>query len=145
VIRQKKLFRRRIMKRILKTIAVLACCIIILLLNAELGVRKGLALDSPPKTAQLLDRGKQLYEKNCLPCHGIQGNGRGPMAGLLNPLPPNFTEPFQGWKNSKGDPMKIFEVVKKGVPNSPMIAFPFGDEDIWALVYTVMEFSEGAP
>jgi high-affinity iron transporter len=130
------------MKAALKTITLLACCMVVVLLNLELGVQWGLAQDASPKTPQLLQKGKQLYEKNCAPCHGIQGNGQGPMAGMLNPPPHNFTEPLQGWKNSKGDPLKIFEVVKKGVPNSPMIGFPFTDEDIWALVYTVMDFSD---
>ena len=41
----------------------------------------------------------------------------------------------------KGEPMKIFEVLKVGIPDTPMAMFSFTDEQRWALVYRVMEFS----
>jgi high-affinity iron transporter len=101
--------------------------------------------EQPAKTPELTAKGTQLYEESCAPCHGIQGDGKGRLAGILSPPPHNFTEPLRDWKNSKGDPAKIFGVIKNGVPNTAMVGFSVADENVWALVYRVMEFSEGKP
>jgi mono/diheme cytochrome c family protein len=99
----------------------------------------------PSKPHQLLGRGKKLYEENCTPCHGSQGNGQGRLSKILNPPPHNFTEPLKIWAKSRGEPVKIFGIITKGIPGSAMTGFTFPDEDVWALVYTVMEFSREGP
>jgi mono/diheme cytochrome c family protein len=48
-----------------------------------------------PGTAEHLDRGRRLYERDarpapCASCHGIDGDGRGPAGGSLVPPPRNF-------------------------------------------------------
>jgi mono/diheme cytochrome c family protein len=96
-----------------------------------------------PKTPELLDQGKKLYEDNCVQCHGPNGDGKGWKAAELKKKPRNFTLPFDQWNYSKGDPKKIFEVLKVGIPDTPMAMFHFTDEQRWALVYRVMEFSQG--
>jgi mono/diheme cytochrome c family protein len=40
---------------------------------------------------ELVARGKELYESNCVTCHGPAGHGDGPAAGTMNPRPRNFT------------------------------------------------------
>lgn len=44
-----------------------------------------------PATDAALGRGKVLYEKFCMGCHGPIGDGNGPAAKYLNPPPLNFT------------------------------------------------------
>jgi len=95
----------------------------------------------PAKTSELLSRGKKIYEEKCAICHGAQGNAQTPMAQVLKPLPRDFTQPLTEWAVSKGEPVKIFKVIKEGIPNSPMVKFDLPDEDVWALVHTVREFS----
>ncbi len=97
----------------------------------------------PEKTTELLNRGKKLYEENCVQCHGPNGEGNGWKAAELKTKPRNFTLPFSQWTYSKGDPNKIFDVLKIGIPDTPMAMFNFSDEERWALVYRVMEFSKG--
>lgn len=95
----------------------------------------------PSKTADILSKGKMIYEKRCVACHGAQGDGQTPIAPVLKPAPRDFTQPLANWAVSKGDPAAIFKTIKEGIPNSSMVNFSLPDEDIWALVYTVMSFS----
>ena len=96
-----------------------------------------------PKTPELLAQGKKLYEDNCIQCHGPNGNGKGWKAAELKKKPRDFTLPLDQWNYSKGEPRKIFEALKVGIPDTPMAMFHFTDEQRWALVYRVMEFSQG--
>ena len=98
----------------------------------------------PPKTPELLSLGKKLYENNCIHCHGTKGDGKGPKASELKVKPRNFTLPLDQWRVSNGDPKKIFDVFKDGIPGTPMAMFHFANEECWALVYRVMEFSKEA-
>ena len=126
------------MKKNLSAITVTVLSLLFLLIQVESAVPQ----NPPPKTPELMVKGKPLFEQNCAPCHGIEGNGKGRLAAMLNPPPADLTTPIREWKNSKGDPEKIFGIIKKGLPNSAMIAFALPDEDLWALVYTVMEFGD---
>jgi mono/diheme cytochrome c family protein len=40
--------------------------------------------------------GKQLYEQTCSPCHGVNGQGDGPTAQVLQPKPANLTIALKG-------------------------------------------------
>ena len=95
----------------------------------------------PSKNPDLLSQGKKLFEENCIQCHGENGDGKGWKAAELRKKPRNFTLPFDQWTYSRGDPNKVFEALKKGIPDTPMAMFHFTDEQRWALVYRVMEFS----
>ncbi len=97
---------------------------------------------SPAKSPELLSQGKKLYEQNCIQCHGPNGDGKGWKAAELRKKPRDFTLPFDQWTYSKGDPKRIFEALKAGIPDTPMAMFHFTDEERWALVYRVMEFSK---
>jgi cytochrome c553 len=35
-------------------------------------------------------KGKKFYDDNCATCHGIKGDGQGPRAYFINPVPENF-------------------------------------------------------
>jgi cytochrome c oxidase cbb3-type subunit 2 len=44
-----------------------------------------------PATEESLLRGKKIYQQYCIGCHGSIGDGRGPAAQYLDPVPLNFT------------------------------------------------------
>lgn len=46
--------------------------------------------EAPDPTA--VRRGAAAYARYCLSCHGAEGDGRGPVAGGLDPRPRDFTE-----------------------------------------------------
>jgi high-affinity iron transporter len=96
---------------------------------------------APPKTPELMSKGMSIYQKRCESCHGPQGNGQTPMAKILSPPPRNFNQPLKSWTVTQGDPAKIHKVIKEGIPNTAMPKSGLPDEDIWALVYTIMDFS----
>ncbi len=81
-----------------------------------------------PKTliapsAELTARGKELFENNCVQCHGALGHGDGPAAGTMNPHPRNFMSPV-GWTNGYDLPA-IFKTLSEGVKGTSMSAFDY--------------------
>ncbi len=46
---------------------------------------------SIPQTDEQVVRGRAVYERRCVGCHGVKGDGNGPAATFLNPRPRNFT------------------------------------------------------
>ncbi len=58
-------------------------------------------------------RGKRIYQQYCTPCHGQEGNGRGPRARneALQPPPRDHTNGF--YMNMQSD-VRLFKVIKFG-------------------------------
>lgn len=58
-------------------------------------------------------RGSRIYQQYCTPCHGQEGNGRGPRAKneALQPPPRNHTNGF--YMNMQSD-VRLFKVIKFG-------------------------------
>ena len=52
-----------------------------------------LAAPAAPPAAQLnpVDVGRQRYMLDCATCHGVDGSGNGPVAGVLKIAPPDLT------------------------------------------------------
>jgi len=94
-----------------------------------------------PKTlltpsAQLIARGKTLFENNCTSCHGTQGHGDGPAAATMNPRPRNFAN-TDGWQNGYHAP-GIFKTLTEGINGTPMASFDYlPKKDRMALVHYV--------
>jgi cytochrome c oxidase cbb3-type subunit 2 len=44
-----------------------------------------------PQTEDQIARGRLVYERRCVGCHGDKGDGNGPVATFLDPRPRNFT------------------------------------------------------
>jgi mono/diheme cytochrome c family protein len=91
-------------------------------------------------TTDLLSRGQDLFEKDCVQCHGAQGMGDGPAAATTNPRPRNFTRAAD-WKNGYGL-AGIFKTLSNGVPNSAMAAFDYvRPKDRMALAHFVQSLA----
>jgi len=116
-----------------------------LFLLSTLGVAFGQPKNPPKKSPESVTQGKKLYEQNCMPCHGIKGDGKGPAGIALKPVPTDFTKSFKEWPITKGDQQKIFEVISKGILNTGMVKWDqFPEQERWALTYGVMEFAPAA-
>lgn len=100
----------------------------------------------PARTPALLAAGKAIYEgtkAGCSACHGVRGDGNGPVAFAVKPPPRNLVkDPFKN-----GDSVeRIYDTVTNGLPNTRMVGYPnLGDDERWALAYYVRQFRERRP
>lgn len=86
--------------------------------------------------AELLARGKTLFEQNCVPCHGEQGQGNGPAATTLNPRPRDFTH-AESWTNGF-HLTEIYKTLSEGIKGTGMTAYDYlGARDRMALDHYV--------
>lgn len=96
-------------------------------------------------SAELLEKGKQLFTLNCTSCHGETGTGTGPGSIGLNPAPRNFTTP-EGWKNGM-TLSGIYTSIEEGLEGSSMVAYDFllPDEKFALTHYIRSEFITDPP
>ena len=102
-----------------------------------------------PKTVmvpapQLLNLGKEIFDKQCAPCHGVNGDGQGPAAYLLFPKPRNFTKGqfrlISTWDATPTDD-DLFRTVSRGMPGSAMPSWAhLTEETRWGLVHYIKTF-----
>lgn len=95
-------------------------------------------------TASVLARGSDLYKINCVACHGLDGRGKGPQAGTLDPPPRDHT--VREYMDRLSDTDIATSIVaggaEKGFPNMPASPHIRGD-DLAALVAFVRTLSRG--
>ena len=61
-------------------------------------------------------KGKALYEKHCLVCHGPQGRGDGSAGRMLKPPAADFSSP----ESKKKSEAEVMQVVENGKPGTAM-------------------------
>lgn len=77
-----------------------------------------LCILAAPALAQDADIGRAHYYAHCATCHGIDGRGDGPMAGVLTIPPTNLTE----LQISNGGTFPVARVVKRIDGRDPLVA-----------------------
>lgn len=93
--------------------------------------------DNPlPVTEQNLMSGQQVYEQQCVSCHGEKGDGNGPGSTFLNPPPADFTSPDDAAHGSDTSPGSYYWRILRGVPGTGMENFGtrLTVEEIWQVV-----------
>ncbi|MGE4554003.1 MAG: c-type cytochrome [Desulfovibrionaceae bacterium] len=99
------------------------------------------ALTNPlPLDQDTLDRGKAVYTRECLVCHGDAGRGEGPYRAGLQPTPPDFGDGSYGTlaKPVYSD-ADYYWRISEGVPWTAMPSWRlrYGEAERWALVHYV--------
>ncbi len=95
--------------------------------------------------AENLRKGKLLYQVKAKPmackhCHGITGDGKGPLGMDTNPPPRNFTCA----KTINGVPDgQLFWIIKKGSPETEMFSFnELKDDEIWKIILYIRQLAQ---
>lgn len=87
-----------------------------------------------PPNEDSVAAGQALYQRNCVPCHGVSGRGDGPVGLTLNPPPANLTIHTVPGVHPDG---QLYLWISDGFPGaSAMPAFRtiIADDDRWNLV-----------
>lgn len=99
-----------------------------------------------PSTEATLARGKELFTLACVACHGVGGQGDGPLTkkSRIDPKPRNFTNPKFQRLRSDGE---LFWVLKHGSHETDMMRmdFFFTDDELWMLIKHIRTFGTPAP
>lgn len=78
------------------------------------------------------ERGRTVYERWCIGCHGPEGEGDGEAAALLSPIPRNFQRGHFKFRStpSGAPPLRddLFRTITCGLPGSSMPGFPLVSE-----------------
>ncbi|HEX5218512.1 MAG TPA: c-type cytochrome, partial [Verrucomicrobiae bacterium] len=107
-------------------------------------------LPVPPKpevTSQFVAHGKSVYEQNCLPCHGVKGDGKGDAAAFLLPKPRDFVQANYRLRSTAighlPTDVDLFRAVSIGMAGTPMPPWRIhlSDDDLWAVVEYIKTFS----
>ena len=91
----------------------------------------------------LLEKGKKVYFKRCVWCHGVEGGGDGPSADRLFTRPRNFIQgTFKIRTTDSGElpfDSDLITTVKNGLQGSAMPAWGefLGEDEILAVVQFV--------
>jgi mono/diheme cytochrome c family protein len=82
---------------------------------------------------------KKMYGYDCAICHGVNGDGKGDIAGEMKPPLKNYTDPAALKDMSDGE---LFYIIKNGKGQMP----PEGDrakpDDLWNMVILVRSFAK---
>ncbi len=89
--------------------------------------QEGGAEKKPSAAVSDLEVGKNIYEKRCSHCHGIEGRGDGVAADRFRPRPANFSRAKYKYASTEKDELPtdedLFKTVSKGLPGTGMPAW----------------------
>lgn len=94
------------------------------------------------------EAGKQVYDKLCAQCHGINGDGNGVGKHYFRPQPRNFESGMFKIRSTPSGELPTTEdlkkVIREGMPYSGMPAWPSLNEgELTDVTYYVKTFAEG--
>jgi mono/diheme cytochrome c family protein len=99
--------------------------------EGEPGGRAGLTLADWP-AGPAAERGRVVYDKWCVGCHGDTGEGDGDAAAFLNPMPRNFQSGHFKFRSTPSGQLPteedLMHVVTCGLAGSAMPGFPLVPE-----------------
>jgi mono/diheme cytochrome c family protein len=102
----------------------------------------------PQTTAATIAKGKQLYDANCVQCHGAAGKGDGYGAPFLVPPPRDFTAGQFKFRTTASGLLPtdddLFRTISRGANGTGMPPWKYllPDDDRWALVDYVKTFDD---
>ncbi|MFN2200730.1 MAG: cbb3-type cytochrome c oxidase subunit II [Caldilineaceae bacterium] len=98
-----------------------------------------------PVTQQNLIRGREVFQERCVGCHGSNGDGKGPAAVYLKPVPADFTSADDQAHGSDTSPGAYYWRILRGIPGTAMENFGtrLSVDDIWKVVLFLKTIPNG--
>ncbi len=93
-------------------------------------------------SVSVLTRARDNFEDHCIPCHGDEGKGDGPLAKDLKTRPRDLTNSKELVGITDGE---IFWTITTGKDPMPSFGQKLTDEERWGLVHLVRKISRTAP
>lgn len=94
-------------------------------------------VDPRPATKERLLRGKEIYSNQCLLCHGVKGEGDGPVAKKYAEPPAFNGRALRGYVSGQ-----IYHAIVKGYGDMPSHAVQLTENDRWDLILYVHELQK---
>ncbi|MEO8327042.1 MAG: cbb3-type cytochrome c oxidase subunit II, partial [Nitrospirota bacterium] len=97
---------------------------------------------------ELLTLGQEVYERRCVGCHGVKGDGKGPSATFLNPRPRDFTTGIFKFRSTAGKDSlptnaDLYATLTHGLWGTSMPSWQeISDRERWAVVHYLKTFSD---
>lgn len=118
----------------------------LLLTMSEPGLARAIKPDEHQATRE---KGKIIYERSCLFCHGADGKGDGPAGWFIGrysaPHPRDFrVESFKFRSTASGDmptDQDLFRTLTQGVPGSMPSFVGLSEEERWAVIVYLKSFN----
>ncbi len=95
-----------------------------------------------PGSASVLAAARSNFEDHCIPCHGNEGRGDGPLASDLKTRPKDLTSAKELSLLTDGE---IFWTITTGKDPMPSFEQKLTDEERWGLVHLLRRMSKTAP
>jgi mono/diheme cytochrome c family protein len=93
-----------------------------------------------PATSTSIERGKMLYDVNCMPCHGVGGKGNGLIAQKYLPETADLTsQSAQGLSDDQ-----IFLVITEGKNRMPSLKENLSPGDTWDIINYVRTLGQAS-
>jgi cytochrome c oxidase cbb3-type subunit I/II len=103
---------------------------------------------SPQSQDELLVLGKAVYERRCIGCHGIHGDGTGPSAQFMDPRPRDFTKGIFKFrstpdKDSLPTDIDLYSTITHGLWGTSMPSWQdISDHERRAVIQYIKTFSD---
>jgi DMSO reductase family type II enzyme heme b subunit len=121
------------------------CSLVAFLCLLVLGARV-FAQSKPPETPETVAKGKEIYMERCSFCHGLDGDGNGPVADYLHPRPRDFTIAAYKFRTTQSGEVPLdedlFRTLTKGIQGTAMQSFEgiLSEEERWQVIYYIKTF-----
>ena len=111
-------------------------------IQSQLLKELGIEIQKSPLQAINIQNGQNIFKANCAQCHGLTGNGDGPLASHLDPTPAVLSDP-EITGNDHSTAYDNFQVISVGIANTAMVAWSefLPEADLWDVSYFIRTFS----
>jgi len=100
---------------------------------------------APEMDSDSVERGRELYQAQCVACHGASGRGDGPSSFTLRDWKDSVVRPRDfttGVFRAGSEPRDVFVRMKTGLNGTPMPEIYGSDDDLWAIVHYILSLQD---